>query len=150
MHSPGRQLHVALVPTCDPRRVLVTLGVQDVAWHMHHKDIFGSVGDDRQLILWDTRRPPREGGAGGQGVAWVGGGCVHMYVGVSEKLVCVGGGAGDCVPWLGMQQLDAATVAAGITRQQRQRAVVVVSMHARPPTAHDVYKNIRCLMPVTG
>lgn len=92
MHSPGRQLHVALVPTCDPRRVLVTLGVQDVAWHMHHKDIFGSVGDDRQLILWDTRRPPREGGAGGQGVAWVGGGCVHMYVGVSEKLVCVGGG----------------------------------------------------------
>lgn len=31
--------------------------VEDVAWHCHHQDIFGSVGDDKQLILWDVRRP---------------------------------------------------------------------------------------------
>jgi histone-binding protein RBBP4 len=35
--------------------------IEDVAWHQHHTDIFGSVGDDKQLILWDTRKPPREG-----------------------------------------------------------------------------------------
>lgn len=35
--------------------------VQDVAWHCHHADIFGSVGDDKQLILWDVRRPPAQG-----------------------------------------------------------------------------------------
>lgn len=35
--------------------------VEDVAWHQHHTDIFGSVGDDKQLILWDTRKPPRDG-----------------------------------------------------------------------------------------
>ncbi len=35
---------------------------QDVAWHCHHADIFGSVGDDKQLILWDVRRPPASGG----------------------------------------------------------------------------------------
>lgn len=35
--------------------------LQDVAWHMHHADIFGSVGDDKQLILWDTRKPAKEG-----------------------------------------------------------------------------------------
>lgn len=36
---------------------------QDVAWHCHHADIFGSVGDDKQLILWDVRRPPSQGAA---------------------------------------------------------------------------------------
>lgn len=35
--------------------------VEDVAWHQHHTDIFGSVGDDKQLILWDTRKPPQQG-----------------------------------------------------------------------------------------
>jgi histone-binding protein RBBP4 len=35
--------------------------IEDVAWHQHHCDIFGSVGDDKQLILWDTRKPPRDG-----------------------------------------------------------------------------------------
>jgi histone-binding protein RBBP4 len=35
--------------------------IEDVAWHQHHMDIFGSVGDDKQLILWDTRKPPRDG-----------------------------------------------------------------------------------------
>eukprot|EP00199_Chlamydomonas_sp_CCMP681_P002199 CAMPEP_0119104578 /NCGR_PEP_ID=MMETSP1180-20130426/2764_1 /TAXON_ID=3052 ORGANISM="Chlamydomonas cf sp, Strain CCMP681" /NCGR_SAMPLE_ID=MMETSP1180 /ASSEMBLY_ACC=CAM_ASM_000741 /LENGTH=416 /DNA_ID=CAMNT_0007089385 /DNA_START=52 /DNA_END=1302 /DNA_ORIENTATION=- len=34
--------------------------VEDVAWHGHHADIFGSVGDDKHLILWDKRRPPNE------------------------------------------------------------------------------------------
>ncbi len=29
--------------------------VEDVAWHTHSKEIFASVGDDKQLLLWDTR-----------------------------------------------------------------------------------------------
>lgn len=29
--------------------------VEDVAWHTMHENIFGSVGDDRKLLLWDTR-----------------------------------------------------------------------------------------------
>ncbi|EST08631.1 Histone-binding protein RBBP4, N-terminal [Kalmanozyma brasiliensis GHG001] len=32
--------------------------VEDVAWHHHHESLFGSVGDDRQLLLWDTRESP--------------------------------------------------------------------------------------------
>jgi histone-binding protein RBBP4 len=31
--------------------------VEDVAWHPHDANIFGSVGDDKKLILWDTRKP---------------------------------------------------------------------------------------------
>lgn len=31
--------------------------VEDVAWHPRHTDIFGSVGDDKKLILWDMRKP---------------------------------------------------------------------------------------------
>lgn len=34
--------------------------VEDVAWHMHHKTIFGSVGDDRKLMIWDTREKDRK------------------------------------------------------------------------------------------
>ena len=30
---------------------------QDVAWHCKHEHLFGSVGDDKQLIIWDTRKP---------------------------------------------------------------------------------------------
>uniref|UniRef100_A0A5S6Q5W0 WD_REPEATS_REGION domain-containing protein n=1 Tax=Trichuris muris TaxID=70415 RepID=A0A5S6Q5W0_TRIMR len=29
--------------------------VEDVAWHVLHESIFGSVGDDRNLLIWDTR-----------------------------------------------------------------------------------------------
>ncbi|GAB9468789.1 Histone-binding protein rbbp4 [Globisporangium polare] len=29
--------------------------IEDVAWHMHHKKIFGSVGDDKKLLIWDMR-----------------------------------------------------------------------------------------------
>lgn len=29
---------------------------QDVAWHNHNAHVFGSVGDDKQLIVWDTRQ----------------------------------------------------------------------------------------------
>ncbi|RLN27238.1 hypothetical protein BBJ28_00019952 [Nothophytophthora sp. Chile5] len=32
--------------------------IEDVAWHMHHKKIFGSVGDDKKLLMyvvWDMR-----------------------------------------------------------------------------------------------
>ncbi|CAF0945522.1 unnamed protein product [Rotaria sordida] len=29
--------------------------VEDVAWHCKHPSIFGSVGDDQKLMVWDTR-----------------------------------------------------------------------------------------------
>ena len=29
--------------------------VEDVAWHKLHNKLFGSVGDDKKLMLWDTR-----------------------------------------------------------------------------------------------
>jgi histone-binding protein RBBP4 len=29
--------------------------VEDVSWHVHSPHVFGSVGDDRQILLWDTR-----------------------------------------------------------------------------------------------
>ena len=32
-----------------------TAVVEDVAWHLLHDSIFGSVGDDKKLMLWDTR-----------------------------------------------------------------------------------------------
>jgi len=32
-----------------------TAVVEDVAWHLLHDAMFGSVGDDRKLMLWDTR-----------------------------------------------------------------------------------------------
>ncbi|KAK9797399.1 hypothetical protein WJX73_003950 [Symbiochloris irregularis] len=31
--------------------------VEDVAWHQKQKTVFGSVGDDHKLVIWDTRRP---------------------------------------------------------------------------------------------
>ena len=37
--------------------------VEDVAWHSKHEHIFGSVGDDKQLLLWDTRRALRPASA---------------------------------------------------------------------------------------
>ncbi|KAJ2009842.1 retinoblastoma binding protein [Coemansia sp. S85] len=33
--------------------------VEDVAWHQMHTDIFASVGDDRRLLIWDTRKPAK-------------------------------------------------------------------------------------------
>ena len=32
-----------------------TAVVEDVAWHLLHDSLFGSVGDDKKLMLWDTR-----------------------------------------------------------------------------------------------
>lgn len=29
--------------------------VEDVAWHVLHDSVFGSVGDDHKLMIWDTR-----------------------------------------------------------------------------------------------
>jgi len=29
--------------------------VEDVQFHLHHENIFASVGDDRKLIIWDIR-----------------------------------------------------------------------------------------------
>ena len=35
--------------------------VEDVAWHGRHPDIFASVGDDKNLMLWDLReKSPRK------------------------------------------------------------------------------------------
>lgn len=31
--------------------------VEDVAWHLRHENVFGSVGDDHMLFIWDTRSP---------------------------------------------------------------------------------------------
>ena len=32
-----------------------TAVVEDVAWHLMHESLFGSVADDQKLIIWDTR-----------------------------------------------------------------------------------------------
>ena len=29
--------------------------VEDVAWHLLHESLFGSVADDQKLMIWDTR-----------------------------------------------------------------------------------------------
>lgn len=29
--------------------------VEDVSWHLKNENIFGSVGDDCRLIIWDLR-----------------------------------------------------------------------------------------------
>ena len=34
--------------------------IEDVAWHGKHEHIFGSVGDDKKMILWDTRAAPAD------------------------------------------------------------------------------------------
>jgi len=31
--------------------------VEDVAWHLRHEYLFGSVGDDHHLLIWDLRSP---------------------------------------------------------------------------------------------
>uniref|UniRef100_M8B056 Histone-binding protein RBBP4-like N-terminal domain-containing protein n=1 Tax=Aegilops tauschii TaxID=37682 RepID=M8B056_AEGTA len=31
--------------------------VEDVAWHLRHEYLFGSVGDDHHLLIWDMRSP---------------------------------------------------------------------------------------------
>ncbi|KAG0498960.1 hypothetical protein HPP92_003651 [Vanilla planifolia] len=31
--------------------------VEDVAWHLRHEYLFGSVGDDQHLLIWDLRTP---------------------------------------------------------------------------------------------
>lgn len=33
--------------------------VEDVAWHLFHGHIFGSVADDNKLMVWDTRSNSR-------------------------------------------------------------------------------------------
>ena len=29
--------------------------VEDVSWHLKNENLFGSVGDDCRLIIWDSR-----------------------------------------------------------------------------------------------
>mmetsp|Transcript_17063 Transcript_17063/g.23667 ORF Transcript_17063/g.23667 Transcript_17063/m.23667 type:complete len:433 (+) Transcript_17063:133-1431(+) len=44
----------------DPKAIFRkhTRVVEDVSWHLHHECYFGSVGDDKQLMIWDTRQEP--------------------------------------------------------------------------------------------
>ncbi|CAO3644254.1 unnamed protein product [Cunninghamella echinulata] len=37
-----------------------TAGVEDVAWHMRYDHLFASVGDDKRLMVWDTRDSTKE------------------------------------------------------------------------------------------
>ena len=73
-HGPSAAPHrppllpPAPLPACLPCPPLQQLGalhifqghlgvVEDVAWHPRHADLFGSVGDDKKLIVWDLRKP---------------------------------------------------------------------------------------------
>ena len=38
-----------------------TAFVEDVAWHHFHESLFGSVGDDRQFLIWDDRSAGQSG-----------------------------------------------------------------------------------------
>lgn len=31
--------------------------MEDVAWHLRHEYLFGSVGDDQYMLIWDLRTP---------------------------------------------------------------------------------------------
>ena len=31
-----------------------------MSWHSKHQHLFGSVGDDKMLMIWDTRKPSSE------------------------------------------------------------------------------------------
>lgn len=46
----------------DPLNVFTghTAYVEDVAWHPLHEGIFGSVGDDCRMIIWDCRKGPNQ------------------------------------------------------------------------------------------
>ncbi|KAJ1648483.1 Histone acetyltransferase type B subunit 2 [Dispira simplex] len=46
----------------EPYRVYTghTAVVEDVAWHALHDSLFASVGDDRRLLIWDTRSASTE------------------------------------------------------------------------------------------
>lgn len=35
--------------------LIVYCPLQDVAWHLLHESLFGSVADDQKLMIWDTR-----------------------------------------------------------------------------------------------
>ncbi|CAO3592582.1 unnamed protein product [Absidia cylindrospora] len=37
-----------------------TAGVEDVAWHTQQDHLFASVGDDKHLMIWDTRKNGKE------------------------------------------------------------------------------------------
>ena len=50
--TPGTQIH----PIVSLEKVH-TAAVQDVDWHKHDANMIASVGDDKQLVLWDMRKP---------------------------------------------------------------------------------------------
>jgi WD40 repeat protein len=72
---------------------LLACGVQDVAWHAHHRDVFGSAGSDKQLILWDTRKPPHSGVQCTRPPEHLGLWVVHL-----GHVVCPPGCGSHCIP----------------------------------------------------
>ena len=43
--------------TLQPKNIFTSHedAVGDVSWHRHHDSLFGSVGDDKKLYVWDIR-----------------------------------------------------------------------------------------------
>lgn len=58
IQSPNIKGGASLEPTCIYEGH--TEVVEDVAWHTFHSSVFGSVGDDRKLLIWDTREKDRK------------------------------------------------------------------------------------------
>ena len=78
--------------------------VEDVAWHSFHENVFGSVGDDKQLILWDVRKPGTEGVVAGREVHTAEVNCLAFNP-FNEYLVATGS-ADKKVNLLDMRRLD--------------------------------------------
>jgi WD40 repeat protein len=51
--TPGTQIH----PLVSLGANVHTAGVEDVDWHAKDASMIASVGDDKQLVLWDVRKP---------------------------------------------------------------------------------------------
>ena len=71
-----------------------TGAVEDVDWHRQHNFLFGSCGDDSQVLLWDTRKPTQPT----QSISAAHKGDVRCmaFNPMSEYLVATGG-ADNCV-----------------------------------------------------
>ena len=48
--------HTAVSSVNSQSYLIVIQVVEDVAWHVLHEGVFGSVGDDFKLMIWDIRQ----------------------------------------------------------------------------------------------